>query len=69
MQTDYVPARDADFNVFFKNLVRYVGGKTGGSTPEWTHIPTAAISELVDQPNMGINSHEAQGAEVVGSEW
>jgi hypothetical protein len=49
MKTDYMPAKDADFNVFFKNLVQYVGGKTGGSSPEWTHIPAAVISELVDQ--------------------
>jgi hypothetical protein len=36
---DYVPANDNDFNLWFKNLNQYVGGKVSGSNPEWKHIP------------------------------
>jgi hypothetical protein len=38
---DYIPARDADFNIFFTNLVEYVSQKTSGETPVWTHVPDA----------------------------
>jgi hypothetical protein len=27
---DYIPAKDADFNVYFKNIVDYVEERTGG---------------------------------------
>jgi hypothetical protein len=43
---DYIPTRDADFDVFFTNLVDYVDQKTGGNVPEWTHIPAPALSAL-----------------------
>ncbi|GHU02406.1 hypothetical protein FACS1894147_04210 [Spirochaetia bacterium] len=43
---DYIPARDADFNLFFKKLCQYVTAKTTGPTPEWTDIPAAAVTEL-----------------------
>jgi hypothetical protein len=42
----YIPAKDADFDVFFKKLVQYVNQKTGGTPPAWTHIPAAALSAL-----------------------
>jgi hypothetical protein len=43
---DYIPRGDAEFNTWFKNLTQYIGVKCGGSTPEWTHIPSPARTEL-----------------------
>jgi hypothetical protein len=43
-----IPSKDAEFNVFFKNMCGYVAQKTGGTQPEWTHIPDTAVSELQD---------------------
>jgi hypothetical protein len=43
---DYIPKNDAVFNVWFKNLYQYVGQKTSGASPEWTHIPKDAVEEL-----------------------
>jgi hypothetical protein len=31
---DFIPGSDAEFNVFFKNIVDYISEKTGGHTPE-----------------------------------
>jgi hypothetical protein len=45
---DYIPSNDAEFNVWFKNLVQYVNQKTTGGTPEWTHIPPAEVTLLVN---------------------
>jgi hypothetical protein len=42
----YIPARDADFDAFFKNICQYVSQKTSGSNPEWKHIPQEAITAL-----------------------
>ena len=46
MSTDYIPRKDADFNIWFQNLVNYVGQKTSGAPPEWTHIPQERVAEL-----------------------
>jgi hypothetical protein len=43
---DYIPSKDADFDVWFKNLVQYVTKKTTGQSPEWTHIPAAEVTLL-----------------------
>jgi hypothetical protein len=43
---NYIPAKDADFNVFFKKIRDYVTQKTTGAQPEWTHIPADAVAEL-----------------------
>jgi hypothetical protein len=48
MAKDYIPARDKDFNDWFKFLNQYVAQKSGGSTPAWTHIPQAARTALAD---------------------
>ena len=42
----YIPTRDADFDVFFKELVQYVNQKTGGTPPEWAHISGDTLSAL-----------------------
>jgi hypothetical protein len=44
---DYIPSNDAEFDVFFKNIVQYVSDKCSGSPPAWTHSPQAARPELV----------------------
>jgi hypothetical protein len=46
-QHDYIPRPDEAFNTFFKNINQYVGLKTTGTNPEWTHIPQAAQTELL----------------------
>ncbi|MDR2758488.1 MAG: hypothetical protein LBB78_03820 [Spirochaetaceae bacterium] len=51
MSHDYIPARDAEFDIFFTNLVEYVDQKTGGNVPEWTHIPPPALTALRDARN------------------
>jgi hypothetical protein len=43
---DYIPSRDADFDGWFENLVKYVTERTGGASPVWTHIPQSAVDEL-----------------------
>ncbi|GHU23506.1 hypothetical protein FACS1894172_12970 [Spirochaetia bacterium] len=43
---NYIPAKDADFNVFFKKIYDYVAQKTGGTQPEWTHIPADVVQGL-----------------------
>jgi hypothetical protein len=48
MSRDYIPYNDLEFNQWFKFICQYVGSKTGGSAPEWTHIPQAVIAKLND---------------------
>ncbi|MDR2630123.1 MAG: hypothetical protein LBC60_04295 [Spirochaetaceae bacterium] len=43
---DYIPANDADFNTWFKNLVQDVNAKTSGSSPIWNHIPASEVTLL-----------------------
>ncbi|MDR1507047.1 MAG: hypothetical protein LBI67_08080 [Treponema sp.] len=45
MSNDYIPGNDAAFN-WFKFLNQYVAAKCAGQSPEWTHIPEAARTEL-----------------------
>ena len=45
---DYIPSNDAEFNQWFKNLCQYVTQKTGGGSPEWTHIPASEVTLLGD---------------------
>ncbi|MDR1288495.1 MAG: hypothetical protein LBK08_12880 [Treponema sp.] len=48
MAQDYLSLVDADFNQFFKFMVQYANAKCTGSTPEWTHIPQAALTSIAD---------------------
>jgi hypothetical protein len=43
---DYVPSNDAEFDVWFNNLVEYVLAKVMTSKPEWVHIPVAEAELL-----------------------
>ncbi|MDR3311970.1 MAG: hypothetical protein LBS64_02415 [Spirochaetaceae bacterium] len=45
---DYMPGKDADFDVFFHNATEYVDTKTSGDTPEWPSIKGAAASNFID---------------------
>jgi hypothetical protein len=49
---DYIPQNDAEFDLFFKNLVQYVSKMCTiippATAPEWDHIPVAARTKLVD---------------------
>jgi hypothetical protein len=41
-----IPAKDADFDVWLKNLSQYVTEHTSGSSPVWKHIPEADVDAL-----------------------
>jgi hypothetical protein len=45
---DWIPQKDAAFDAHYGNYCRIVNQKTGGSAPEWTHIPAARITGLND---------------------
>ncbi|MDR1330169.1 MAG: hypothetical protein LBK23_11275 [Oscillospiraceae bacterium] len=42
---DYIPAKDADFDSWLRNLVFYVSQKVPAP---WTHIPDEKLTELVE---------------------
>jgi hypothetical protein len=44
--SDFIPAKEAEFDAFFKKYCQIVSQKTTGSNPEWTHIPAGRITEL-----------------------
>lgn len=44
--SDFIPAKDGEFDVWFKHLTQYVSDKTGGTSPVWTHIPAEEVSAL-----------------------
>jgi hypothetical protein len=46
MADNNIPARDGEFDVFFKNIVDYVDEKTSGEPPAWDHIPTTEKQNL-----------------------
>jgi hypothetical protein len=43
---DYIPRQDEQFDTFFKVITQYVGTKTSGTSPAWTHIPQPRITAL-----------------------
>jgi hypothetical protein len=43
---DYIPEKDADFDIWFSFMYQFVSQKCAGSPPEWTHIPLTALSKL-----------------------
>jgi hypothetical protein len=43
---DYIPRNDALFNNWFKFMNQYVAAKCAGQSPEWTHIPQAALDGI-----------------------
>jgi hypothetical protein len=49
---DYVPKKDADFDVWFKFMIQYVAKKCSIIPPataaEWTHIPAEVRAALAD---------------------
>ena len=48
MSNDYVPSRDADFNAWFRNIVDYVGEKTGEVLNGWPNVPADAALRLAE---------------------
>jgi hypothetical protein len=46
--SDYLSLDDADFDVFFQNLINYVDAKTIGTPPAWSHIPPEEVEALKD---------------------
>ncbi|MDR2922897.1 MAG: hypothetical protein LBU85_06110 [Treponema sp.] len=46
MRTDYIPRPDEQFDTFFKLLIQYVGTKTSGTAPAWTHIPQPRLTAI-----------------------
>jgi hypothetical protein len=44
-RTDYIPAKDGDFDGWFYNLIEYVDTKTSGDPPAWPNIPPG---DLID---------------------
>jgi hypothetical protein len=48
---DSIPQNDAEFDIFFRNLINYVKDQTVGANPRWTHIPQAEIDKLDEAYN------------------
>jgi hypothetical protein len=46
MSTDYIPKKDSDFDVWFRNLIEVVEAKTSGQPPVWSHIPDVEVTLL-----------------------
>ncbi|MDR0411761.1 MAG: hypothetical protein LBH75_07310 [Treponema sp.] len=46
MADNTIPAKDGEYDVFFKNVVNYSDKKTSGDPPAWNHIPTAEMQGL-----------------------
>jgi hypothetical protein len=44
----FIPRGDAEFDAFFKHYVQVVNQNTAGSSPVWTHIPAARVTELTN---------------------
>ncbi|MDR2392775.1 MAG: hypothetical protein LBD93_01245 [Treponema sp.] len=47
-KNDFIPSKDGEFDVWFRNLTIYVIEKTGGTSPVWTHIPAEEVQGLRD---------------------
>jgi hypothetical protein len=45
---DYIPQNAAQFNVFGRNIIQYVEGKTSGANAAWQNIPQDRIALLKD---------------------
>jgi hypothetical protein len=45
---DFIPKKDAEFDVFFKAYCQYVNAKCSGASPEWTHIPAARRTDITN---------------------
>ncbi|MDR1419481.1 MAG: hypothetical protein LBI86_03825 [Treponema sp.] len=43
---DYIPKNFQEFDAFYKNYCQIVNARTTGSTPAWTHIPAARVTDL-----------------------
>jgi nitrous oxide reductase accessory protein NosL len=48
MVKNYIPKKDTLFDLWFKFLAQYVSKKTGGSVPDWTHLPKAVADMIMD---------------------
>jgi hypothetical protein len=46
MSRGFIPRNDEQFDTFFKLITQYVGTKTSGTSPAWTHIPQARMTAL-----------------------
>jgi hypothetical protein len=46
MPSHYIPRKDAEFDLWFKNVCQYAGQKTSGGAAAWTHIPQAEMAKL-----------------------
>ena len=42
----FIPKKDGEFDLFYKNYCQIVTARTGGTTPEWTHIPAPRVTGL-----------------------
>jgi hypothetical protein len=45
-----IPNRDAEFDVFFKNIVDYVLARVLIPQPVWTHIPALGCGVCLQTP-------------------
>jgi hypothetical protein len=55
---DFIPAKDGEFDGWFRRLTQYVTGKTSGAEPVWTHIPAEAVSKLNDAYTLWHTAYE-----------
>ncbi|MDR1215590.1 MAG: hypothetical protein LBK25_02805 [Treponema sp.] len=58
MANDYLNLTDALFNLFFRNLNRYLDQKCEGTPADWLHIPVIARQELKDAYTEWSTSYE-----------
>ncbi|MDR0598324.1 MAG: hypothetical protein LBG14_07445 [Treponema sp.] len=56
---DFIPAKDADFDPWFKNLCDYVTKMTAGNPPAWTHIPPGEVTALTGARGLWHTAYEA----------
>ncbi|MDR1986478.1 MAG: hypothetical protein LBP88_05840 [Treponema sp.] len=47
--SDYIPARDADFDGWFLNYKNDAAAKTSGTPPVRTHIPAEKVTALANR--------------------
>jgi hypothetical protein len=47
----FIPSKEAEFDVWFGNLIQYVNTQCSGTPPAWTHIPPEALERLNNAGN------------------
>jgi hypothetical protein len=59
MSTDYIPAKDSEFDNWIVNYSHQVHQNSSGQNPVWTHIPAADVLRLVNLRGEWSDAYEA----------